>query len=38
MGGTRIIVVQLKQLIKTAIFSVIGLILIVMLIYLFVPK
>ena len=38
MGGTKIIVFQLKELIKTIIFAVIGLILIIALIYFFVPK
>lgn len=38
MGGTKIIVLQLKELIKTGIFAVIGLIFIIMLIYFFIPK
>ena len=38
MGGTKIVVVQLKELIKTAIFALIGIILIVMLIYFFLPR
>lgn len=36
--GTKIVVVQLKELIKTAIFAVIGIALIVLLIYFFIPK
>ena len=38
MGGTKFIVLQLKDLIKGGIFAVIGLILIIALIYFFVPK
>ena len=38
MGSTKIIVVQLKQLIKTALFAVLGLIILGLLIYLFIPK
>lgn len=38
MGGTKIVVVQLKELIKTAIFALIGIVLIVMLIYFFLPR
>lgn len=38
MGGTKIFVVQLKELIKMAIFAVIGIALIIMLIYFFIPK
>lgn len=36
--GTKIVVVQLKELIKTAIFAVIGIALIGFLIYFFIPK
>lgn len=36
--GTKIIVVQLKELIKTAVFAVIGILLIILLIYFFIPK
>ncbi len=36
--GTKIIVVQLKELIRTAIFAIIGLALIILLIYFFIPK
>lgn len=36
--GTKIVVVQLKELIKTAVFAVVGIALIVLLIYLFIPK
>ncbi len=38
MGGTKIIVLQMKELIKTVIFAVIGLILIIALVYFFLPK
>ena len=38
MGGTKIFVVQLKELIKMAIFGLIGISLIIMLIYFFIPK
>lgn len=38
MGGTKIFVLQLKDLIKSAVFAVIGLLLIILLIYLFVPR
>jgi len=38
MGGTKIVVLQLKELIKTAIFIIIGIGLIVLLIYMFIPK
>lgn len=37
MGGTKIFVLQLKELIKSAIFALAGLALIILLIYLFVP-
>ncbi len=38
MGGTKIIVVQLKEVIKSVVFALIGLILIFLLIYMFIPK
>lgn len=38
MGGTKIIVIQLKEIIKTAIFALIGLLLIIALVYFFLPK
>lgn len=38
MSGTKIFVLQLKDLIKSAVFAAIGLLLIILLIYLFVPR
>jgi uncharacterized protein with FMN-binding domain len=38
MGGTKIVVVQLKQLIKTGAFAVLSLSLVIMLAYVFVPS
>jgi uncharacterized protein with FMN-binding domain len=38
MGGTRIFVLQMKDLIRTAIFAALGLILIVLLVILFVSR
>lgn len=38
MGGTKIVVLQLRELIKTAIFALVGIVLIIMLIYFFFPK
>ena len=38
MGSTKIIVLQLKELIYTVIFAILGIILILLLIYLFSPK
>jgi len=38
MGGTKFIVLQLRELIKGGIFAVIGLIFIIMLVYFFIPK
>ena len=38
MGGTRIIVLQLRQIIKTAVFVFLGLAVILLLIYLFIPR
>ncbi|MDR1663838.1 MAG: hypothetical protein LBR83_02820 [Clostridiales bacterium] len=38
MGGTKIFVLQMKDLIRTAVFAVLGLILIVLLVVLFIPK
>ncbi len=36
--GTKIVVVQMKQLIRTVIFTVLGILLIGVLIYFFIPK
>ncbi len=38
MGGTKIIVVQLREILKTLLFAGVGLLLIFLLIYFFVPK
>ena len=38
MGGTKIVVLQLKELIKAGIFVLIGIVLLIMLIYFFLPK
>ena len=38
MGGTKIFVLQMKDLIRTVVFAVLGLILIVLLVILFIPK
>ena len=38
MAGTRIFVLQLKDLIKTTLFAVLGLVFILLLVYLFVPR
>ena len=38
MGGTRIIVLQLREIIKTAVFVLLGLAVILLLIYLFIPR
>ncbi|MDR1914629.1 MAG: hypothetical protein LBQ68_09145 [Clostridiales bacterium] len=38
MAGTRIFVLQMKDIIKTAVFAILGLALILLLVYLFVPK
>ena len=38
MAGTRIFVLQLKDVIKTALFAVLGLALILLLVYLFLPR
>ena len=38
MSGTKIIVFQLKEVIRTAIFAIIGVLLIIGLIYFFLPK
>lgn len=38
MGGTRIYVVQLREILKTLLFALVGLALILLLIYFFVPK
>jgi uncharacterized protein with FMN-binding domain len=38
VGGTKIFVLQLKDVIKTILFAVLGLVLILLLIYLFVPR
>jgi len=37
MAGTKIFVLQLKDVIKTTLFAVVGLVLILLLVYLFVP-
>lgn len=36
--GTKIVVLQLKELIKTAVFAIIGIAVIIMLIFFFIPK
>ena len=38
MGGTKIVVLQLKELIKAAVYALVGIVLLVMLIYFFLPK
>ncbi len=38
MGHTKIIVVQLKELLKTALFALLGILLIALLIYFFLPR
>ncbi len=38
MGGTKIVVLQLKEILKSSVFIVLGLVLIVLLIFLFIPK
>ena len=38
MGGTKIIVLQMKQIIKACLFALIGILAIILLIFLFVPK
>ena len=38
MAGTKIFVLQLKDVIKTTLFAVLGLVLILLLVYLFVPR
>ena len=38
MKGTKIIVIKLRELIKTALFITVGIILLIALIYLFMPK
>ncbi|NLK36459.1 MAG: hypothetical protein GX299_00010 [Epulopiscium sp.] len=38
MGGTKFMVIKLKELIKTAIFAVLGVIIIIGLVYFFLPK
>jgi uncharacterized protein with FMN-binding domain len=38
MGGTRIVVLQLKDVIKTILFAILGLAVLLLLIYLFVPR
>ncbi|MDR1560481.1 MAG: hypothetical protein LBS84_12485 [Clostridiales bacterium] len=38
MAGTRIFVLQLKDVIKTTLFAVLGLVLVLLLVYLFVPR
>ncbi|MDR3239283.1 MAG: hypothetical protein LBT44_04270 [Clostridiales bacterium] len=38
MGGTKIVVLQLKDVIKTIVFAILGLAVLLLLIYLFVPR
>lgn len=38
MGGTKFMVIKFKEFLKTAIFAILGVIIIVALIYLFLPK
>ncbi len=38
MGGTKFMVIKLKELIKTAVFAVLGVIIIIGLVYFFLPK
>ena len=38
MGGTKIFVFSLKEIVKTAVFAVIGIALIIALAYLFIPR
>ena len=38
MNGTRFVVIQFKELVKTVIFAILGVIIIVGLIYFFLPK
>lgn len=38
MSSTKFVVVQLKELIKTAVFVLLGILLIALLVYLFIPK
>lgn len=38
MNGTRFMVIKLKELVKTAIFAILGVIIIIGLIYFFLPK
>ncbi len=38
MGGPKIVVLQMKELIKSAIIAVVGLVLIILLIYFLIPK
>jgi uncharacterized protein with FMN-binding domain len=38
MGGTKIFVVQLKEMLKSAAFALIGIIVIILLVYFFIPK
>lgn len=38
MGGTRIFVLQMKDLIRTAVFALLGLALIIVLVVLFIPR
>ncbi len=38
MGGTKIFVLQLRELVKSSIFIVIGIVLLVMLVFFFIPK
>ncbi len=38
MGGTKIFVVQLREVLKSSVFIIIGIVLLVMLIFFFIPK
>jgi uncharacterized protein with FMN-binding domain len=38
MGGTKIMVLQMKEIIKTALFAVAGIGLLLLLVYFFIPK
>ena len=38
MGGTKIFVLQIRDLLKAAVFAVIGLVVLVLLVYLFMPR
>lgn len=38
MGGTKIFVLQMKDLIRTAVFALLGLVLVILLVILFIPR